>query len=91
MVNGFEKIEGQAFASLARFALDVLYQADQDGGCCPLCCAPCAALRSLRFTGRLNDIVAQDPGSTQSVWWVEGQGVNDGFLRHAWRMTGCHE
>lgn len=84
--------DGRAFAALARSALDVLYQVDQEGGCCPLCCAPCRALRDLRFRGRLNDILAVDPGSLGSAWWDEtAGGVDDEFLCRAWRLTECHD
>lgn len=69
-----------------------LYMADQDEGCCPECCAPCAALKQLLDAGQLDDIARpyyEAGGGQGSDIWVDGQ-VDRELLKRAWRMTDCH-
>jgi hypothetical protein len=70
--------------------LSILYRADQEEGCCPECCAPCAGLKQLLDVGQLDDIARpyyEKEGSSDI--WVNGQ-VDREFLKRAWRMTDCH-
>jgi hypothetical protein len=77
---------------LVGFALDALHADDQREGCCPECCAPCAALAHLAATGQLDRIAADYIARTgDSDWWdgVEGR-VDRAWLARAWRMVDCH-
>ena len=78
-----------AVAGLARFALDQLWQAE-DEGCCPTCCDPCGALRDLLDAGVLDRLLAVSSGATGSSWWVDGK-VDRAWLARAWRRTDCHD
>lgn len=87
-----EHEEWLAVAKLARFAMDLLWQANRSHGCCPQCCAPCAALKHFNDVGMLSHILYMDPEASTHLWWDVPKGrVNQAFLRKAWRMTECHE
>jgi hypothetical protein len=81
---------------LVEYAMDMLWSTDQDarmapsydGGCCPICCTPCSALKLLLDTDRLDELAVRGKGSS---WWSTTEnGVDRGFLEHAWRKTSCH-
>lgn len=76
-------------SQLVDYALATLWQADQQEGCCPRCCNPCAALKALLDTGRLDD-VARPLGRDSSFWFEAGNCVDRVWLTAAWRMTSCH-
>jgi hypothetical protein len=78
---------------LVGFALDTLHAEDQDEGCCPECCAPCAALSHLAATGQLDRIAGDYVARTGDCdWWDRAAGwVNRAWLDRAWRMTDCHD
>ncbi len=70
--------------------INMLASADEDEGCCPVCCGPCAALKTLLDAGQLDDIV-RTYGSQGWDWWDAETGqVDRGLLARAWRMTQCH-
>jgi hypothetical protein len=70
----------QAAAWLAESALDQLWDARQDDGCCcPDCCGPCAALEKLLEADQLDAL----------SWWVTDHlgrsGVDRDWLRSSWK------
>lgn len=74
---------------LLRVVLNMLWQASQNGGCCPSCCGPCSVLHALLLSGRLDALLAHP--EPDEVWWeAEEHQVDRGFLARAWRMTECH-
>lgn len=76
---------------LTLHAMNSLYQADQDEGCCHVCCAPCEALWEMFHLNQLDDVLRDDgPGH---YWWIGGHqgGVSTAFLASAWRNRSCHE
>jgi hypothetical protein len=79
-------------AGLAAFALGALHAEDQDEGCCPKCCAPCAALNHLAATGQLDRIAGDYVARTgECDWWDAAAGrVDPVWLARAWRLTDCH-
>lgn len=86
-----------AVAWLAEAALDHIWYAGQaDGweGCCPLCCASCAALKRLLDDGQLDALLAHAPAAVCSAWWHVDHlgvgGVDREWLANAWRLTCCH-
>ena len=82
------KEEGQ-FAVLLEHAINELFAADQDFGCCPLCCGPCSVIHEMLVDGTLDRAVAAR--SNGSDWWrKEQRQVDREFLRTAWRRTECH-
>lgn len=83
-------VDADIAAWLVAHALDSLWLADQEHGCCPECCGPCAALLRLTNDGSVDDIAAPYQTGDASMWWVDGQ-VDREFLARAWRMTACHE
>ncbi|MEU8334728.1 hypothetical protein [Micromonospora tulbaghiae] len=70
--------------------LNQLHAADQNEGCCPVCCGPCAALKTLLDAGQLDDIARGYAAGGWDVWDTERDQVNRAFLARAWRRTGCH-
>jgi hypothetical protein len=68
--------------------LNQLYSADQDLGCCPVCCGPCSALKALAESGQLEECLGDTAAGCD--YWVDGR-VDRSFLTRAWRMTCCHE
>lgn len=83
-------MDAQVAAFLIAGALDDLWYADQEEGCCPQCCAPCAALKQLLDAGRLDDLVRPYEEQFSSETWLNGE-VDRNFLARAWRMTDCHD
>lgn len=79
-----------AVAMLAQSALDILWLAERDEGCCPECCGPCFALRTLLNAGQLDELLATDPATEGMLWWVKGR-VDREWLTRAWRLTDCHD
>lgn len=77
----------QVLAWLVADALNDLFRADGERGCCNICCGPCAALKILWIEDRLNDAVR--PVAEGYVWWLDGK-VDEMLLNRAWRMTDCH-
>lgn len=73
-------------SKLIEFALDELVVADQNEGCCPVCCAPCNALKQLLDQDSLDHLYA--PRANPDIW-VDGH-VDRDFLTHVWRRTDCH-
>lgn len=81
-----------AYAKLARFAMDMLYQASRDYGCCPQCCAPCSALKHFNDEKILSEVLEADPEVPGHLWWDDKRNrVSQSFLTKAWRMTECHD
>lgn len=77
-------------SQLVDYALAMLWQADQQEGCCPKCCNACAALQALDETGQLDEF-ARRYGRGSFYWYEPADRVNRAWLNEAWRMTGCHE
>ncbi len=68
--------------------LNLLAAADDDFGCCPVCCGPCHALKTLLDAGQLDDIVR--PYATGWDWWDANRGeVDRAWLARAWRLNDC--
>jgi len=73
---------------LTMAALTDICVADDDIGCCPACCAPCAAIKALLTAGQLDDTV-RDRGPGWD-WWDESRSeVDRELLARAWRLTKC--
>ncbi|HWB36943.1 MAG TPA: type II toxin-antitoxin system HicB family antitoxin [Rugosimonospora sp.] len=85
-------INDKALAGLVAHALNQLDGWDHpqdDHGCCPYCCAPCASLKALDEAGQLDDAVR--PIADGYVWWDSDTGAVDrGWMARAWRETDCH-
>lgn len=80
----------EQFAMLLEHAINELFQAEQDEGCCFKCCGPCSVIYEKLLDGTLDRAVAAR--SSGSSWWDEGQQqVDRQFLHSAWRLTACHE
>lgn len=90
-MRGLNK-QAEAVAMLADHALTSLYMADQDEGCCNVCCAPCNALLRLLDAGLLDKLIGmrRDVYETDT-WDIVNQRVDREFLQRAWRMTSCHD
>lgn len=71
------------------FALDSLSRANQEDGCCNICCAACVSIRELKETGLLDyyaKMCVTEYG--ESDWWDSGfDKVSTYFLKQAWRLT----
>lgn len=89
---GLVVVDRQTHSWLVEAALDQIWYGEQEEdslGCCPTCCAPCAALKALLDAGTLDDAVRH---RTTSSWWDATNGrVDRDWLSKAWRMTSCHE
>ncbi len=104
-VTPMRRVIGQ----LVHFALDRLWYASPDSlpddptegqredhlGCCPECCAPCAALRTAAAEGYLDAMVLFWPDTLPGTsWWDERrQRVDREWLWRSWDQTdklGCH-
>jgi hypothetical protein len=86
-----------AVAWLAESTLDHIWYAEQDDdweGCCPRCCAPCAALKRLLDDGQLDELLTHAPAAVNSEWWAVDHlgrgGVDREWLEKAWQLTACH-
>jgi len=82
-------------AMLADHALTQVWEIDQhpDGdGCCPQCCAPCAALKQLLDAGLLDDLLRprMQPCGSDERWDYTADRVDRAILARVWRMTSCH-
>lgn len=85
------EIDDEAVAGIIAFAIDKLYYADQEDGCCPKCCAACRSLQLMVNEGTLDLAVHPYVIEGQPDWWNEETGqVDREFLTRAWRMTDCH-
>lgn len=72
---------------LVSSALSQLWIQIQGGDtCCPVCCAPCAALKRLMDLGKLDDL-ARPVSHGDYLWDPVADGVSRVFLDEAWR--GC--
>lgn len=64
-----------------------------EGGCCPWCCAPCAALKDLLATGQLDELYGTyvDQGfGEMDTWDAERRQVERTWLTEAWSANlGC--
>lgn len=100
----------RVIGQLMRSALDQLWYTTRDAaprdatpeqlaedyrGCCPICCAPCAALYEAGLMGYLDDWVKFWPDMLPSTsWWDERRRqVNRTWLERAWAGAdelGCH-
>lgn len=85
-------VDNTTLAGLVAHALNQLDGWDQpqdDHGCCPYCCAPCASLKALDEAGQLDNAVR--PIADGYVWWDANAGTVDrGWMARAWRETDCH-
>lgn len=70
--------------------LDHLHAADQDEGCCPVCCGPCSALKALLDAGQLDSIVRDYAAGGWDCWDTQAGQVDRRWLARAWRQTCCH-
>ncbi|WP_033338973.1 hypothetical protein [Catenuloplanes japonicus] len=81
-------------AQLTSHALSSLWSATEDpevGGCCPICCAPCAALKRL-LEERVLDDLARNTERGSHFWDPMHDQVDRGWLERAWAVDlGCHE
>lgn len=71
--------------------LNQLHAADQDEGCCPVCCGPCFALKALLDGGQLHDIARGYAAGGWDCWDAAADRVDRALLARAWRQTECHE
>ncbi len=97
---------------LTHFALDKLWYLGPDSapddyapepgepadyqGCCPECCAPCAALKELLDAGTLDQWTLAWPDTLHSnAWWDDSrQRVDRDWLARNWANAdnlGCHD
>lgn len=83
-------VDRQILCWLTMAALNDIRAADDDIGCCPACCAPCAAVKALLDAGQLDDAVRErGPGWN---WWDDTNNrVDRDLLVRAWRLTECHD
>lgn len=73
-----------AAAGLVAHALNTI---DEDG-CCPVCCAPCAALADLDHAGLLDQFAGRAVAEIGAhTWWVDGR-VDRRWLSDAWAQRG---
>lgn len=76
---------------LAAGHLNHLHAVDQeDDGCCPVCCGPCAALKALLDAGQLDSIVRDYAAGGWDCWDTNADQVDRRWLARAWRQTDCH-
>jgi hypothetical protein len=63
-------------------------------GCCPECCGPCSALRSLFHRGHLDDLYAAYlalGSGTSELWDPRARRIRRDWLIPAWSVElGCH-
>lgn len=83
-------VHRDAVAWLAVHALNELYIADQEEGCCPKCCGPCRALDLMREDGSLDWLVRKQ-GDGNDWWDPDRRMVDPKLFGRAWRRTDCHE
>lgn len=82
-------VNSDAIRWLTIHALNEMSRAADDAGCCPMCCAPCAAVLRLFQDGQLDEIV--EAGASGYDWWnAERDEVDREWMHKAWRMTECH-
>lgn len=86
-----------AAAYLVAAAVHQLWNATEDtdlGGCCPYCCGPCHALRTLDATGQLDQLYGAYlaiVGGDDEVWDADNQRIDREWLTRAWSVDlGCH-
>lgn len=65
-------------------------------GCCPVCCAPCHALKQLLELGLLDElygVYADHVGGELSTWDPKQRMVRRDWLEQAWSVDrgGCHQ
>jgi hypothetical protein len=64
-------------------------------GCCPVCCAPCKALKELLDAGQLDDLYGAwvgDDRSGSDIWDPEKRQIRRDWLLNAWNVDlGCHD
>lgn len=84
------------FAWLVGGAMGTLFSQVQDrffGGCCPVCCGPCSALKTMLDSGDLDRLFAHYLMLAQSrsvMWDAENGRVDREFLADAWSVDlGC--
>lgn len=90
-----------AAARLVAGHVDILWQQTQNGdedfrGCCPQCCAPCAALKELLATGQLDflygEYLASTGGFDTETYDAPMGQVGREWLLKAWSVDRvCHQ
>lgn len=70
--------------------LNHLHSADQEDGCCPVCCGCCWALKELLDAGQLDDLVRDYATDGWDCWDVDAGRVDRAWLERAWRLSSCH-
>lgn len=76
---------------IGQLAAEALNRID-DEGCCPRCCAPCHAVRTLLTLGQLDAIMRTFIIECGGGWrWWDGDRVDRAWLADAWARTDCHE
>lgn len=81
-------VNREVMALLLDAALDKLWYAEQEEGCCPRCCAECVALRRLLESDQLDDLVRSRAEGND--WWdAANNRVDRDWLARAWRFTDC--
>ncbi|WP_431881695.1 hypothetical protein [Micromonospora chalcea] len=81
-------VERDVIAMLIDAELTHLWLTERDEGCCPECCAPCAALKRLLELGQLDDLIRSRAG--RNDWWdADNDQVDRVWLAAAWRRTDC--
>lgn len=87
---GPAQIPEALFALMVQACMDHLGDADQAEGCCPRCCASCAAIRGLLDAGILDG--AGRSAGLGSAWWDPiFRQVDRSWLGSAWRRESCHD
>lgn len=88
----------EAYSMLAHHALSALWSQsdfqpcdDDMWGCCPTCCAPCAALLYLDRQGVLDHVLAEwAEGSRDCGMFVEGK-LDRGWMYRQWAGSPVQE
>lgn len=59
--------------------------------CCPVCCGPCWALKSLVDSGQLDELVGLRGWARNAGWWDrETSQVDRAWLAEVWPASACN-
>ena len=81
--------EPPVWVGLVAHALSSLYRAEQDEGCCNVCCAACESLKTLFDANLLDYYARQVVASYGNLDWFDSKttAVKRDWLASAWRLT----
>ncbi len=87
-------LDKNALAMLVDYALVKIWDFDvndpEKPKCCPDCCGPCNAIRTLLDAGQLDDIVRERMAGNSLIWDDKRDQVDRALLDRVWRMEECH-